>query len=36
VVRFVVLLRREDLVGLPGLDDARIEQWRSRSAGAQG
>jgi len=36
VVRFVVLLRREDLVGLPGLDDARIEEWRARSAGAQG
>ena len=31
VVRFVVLLRREDLVGLPGLDDARIEEWRARS-----
>lgn len=30
VVRFVVLLRREDLVGLPGLDDARIEAWRAR------
>jgi hypothetical protein len=36
VVRFVVLLRREDLVGLPGLDDARIEAWRARSGGAEG
>ena len=36
VVRFVVLLRREDLVGLPGLDDRRIEAWRARSGGAQG
>jgi len=30
VVRFVALLRREGLVGLPGLDDARIEVWRGR------
>lgn len=34
VVRFVILLRREELVGLPGLDDARIEEWRARSGGA--
>jgi hypothetical protein len=34
VVRFVALLRREGLVGLPGLDDALIESWRAR-AGAR-
>ena len=32
VVRFVALLRREDLIGLPGLDDGRIEAWRARGS----
>jgi hypothetical protein len=36
VVRFVAMLRREGLVGLPGLDDRRIEAWRARSGGAEG
>lgn len=40
LVRFVALLRREELVGLPGLDDARIAEWQlhpeSRGGGPRG
>lgn len=31
LVSFVRMLRREGLVGLPGLDDEAIESWRARS-----
>lgn len=33
LVTFVALLRKEGLVGLPGLDDRRIAEWRVRSEG---
>ena len=36
LVRFVRMLRNESLVALPGLDDARIAQWRARSEGGGG
>lgn len=34
LVRFVAVLRRESLVGLPGLDDARIAAWRAGNPSA--
>lgn len=36
LVTFVALLRKEGLVGLPGLDDARIAEWRARTGAAGG
>lgn len=36
LVTFVALLRKEGLVGLLGLDDARIAEWRAHSEGRGG